>query len=61
MEDVEEVRGPVVALFLLSLLLYEDVHYATFFFDGAILQREVHVFAHVATTRLNAESCTANG
>jgi len=36
-------------------------HYATLFFDGAILQRSVHVFAIVAVTRLKAEHCTANG
>jgi hypothetical protein len=35
-------------------------HYATFF-DGAILQRSVHVFALVAATRLKAERCTTNG
>ena len=35
-------------------------HYATFF-DGAILQRSVHVFALVAATRLKAERCTAHG
>ena len=36
-------------------------HYATLFFDGAILQRSVHVFALVAATRLKAEGCTAHG
>jgi len=35
-------------------------HYTTFF-DGAILQRSVHVFALVAATQLKAECCTANG
>jgi len=35
--------------------------YATLFFDGAILQRRVHVFALVAATRLKAERCTAHG
>jgi len=34
---------------------------ATLFFDGAILQRRVHVFALVASTRLKAERCTARG
>ena len=36
-------------------------HYATLFFDGAILQRRVHVFALVAATRLKVECCTAHG
>ena len=36
-------------------------HYATLFFDGAILQRSVHVFALIAATWLKAERCTANG
>ena len=36
-------------------------HYTTLFFDGAILQRTVHVFALVAATRLKAERCTAHG
>ena len=36
-------------------------HYATLFFDGAILQRNVHVFALVAATGLKAERCTAHG
>ena len=31
------------------------------FFDGAILQRSVHVFTLVAATRLKAERCTAHG
>jgi len=35
--------------------------YVTLFFDGAILQRSVHVFALVAATRLKAERCTAHG
>jgi len=38
----------------------KKLHYATFFFDGAILQRNVHVFALVAATRLKVERCTAN-
>ena len=37
------------------------LHYATLFFDGAILQRRVHVFALVAATRLKVECCTAHG
>ena len=36
-------------------------HYATLFFDGAILQRSVNVFALVAAIRMKAERCTANG
>ena len=36
-------------------------HYATLFFDGAVLQRSVHVFALVAATRLKAQLCTAHG
>jgi len=35
--------------------------YATLFFDIAILQRSVNVFALVAATRLKAERCTAHG
>src|SRR5215472_10260667 len=35
-------------------------HYATLSFDGAILQRSVHVFAPVAANRLKAERCSAN-
>ena len=37
----------------------KKAHYATLFFDGAILQKMVHVFALVAATRLKAERCTA--
>ena len=36
-------------------------HYATLFFDGAILQRGVHVFALLAANRLKAERCSADG
>ena len=32
-----------------------EPHYATLFFDGAILQRSVHVFALVAASRLKEE------
>ena len=39
----------------------KNPHYAMLFFDGAILQRSVHVFALVAATRLKTELCTANG
>ena len=39
----------------------KNPHYAMLFFDGAILQRSVHVFALVAATRLKAERCTAHG
>ena len=41
--------------------LPQKPHYATLFFDGAILQRSVHVFALVAATWLKAERYTANG
>jgi len=34
-------------------------HYATLFFDDAILQRRIHVFALVAATRLKEERCIA--
>ena len=36
----------------------KKLHYVTFF-DGAILQRSVHVFALVAATRMKAERCTS--
>ena len=39
----------------------KKLHYATLFFNGAILQGSIHVFALIAATRLKAERCTANG
>ena len=40
----------------------KNSHYTTLFFDGAILQRSLHVvFALAAATQLKAEHCTACG
>src|SRR5215510_1953463 len=39
----------------------KKLHYATLFFNGAILGTGVHVFALLAANRLKAERCSANG